>query len=458
MMRNMRSKKTCVLAAAIALMTMLAFSAPPAFADAGSASVSVMDHPDGNIVMAVDGSSVKAGKGKDGFNKDFTCLTQTQLDSISSESSADVFFSSDKYDSYMTDVTYSALRRNNESAGLFVSTGLSLRAVADSLGVDTSKSPAFMYYANDGYSSSWEDIWQTRYDFEDSGTVEVQPCLALSGKYLDAFASHSANDPLDTPIVLAGQTTTQDYNGFHLGRYTRELVFGKAKSVLSLKLATGETLSLPISAVISRSGIKDNIGRQQATYTYSDNTGTHTYKASGVTLGRLLSYYGAKYSGYTMTASGTNGKKMTIDTSSVDKYFIAYEGTKDGSEITSANADLVLAKLGSDDTLSVMNGVTGITIAPNKCVITKTKKKSGTSAYARWKSVSGVKGYQFAYSTSKKFSKSKTKTVNISKSKTSVTVKHLKSGKRYYCKVRAKSGTSGNTRYGAWSAVRMLRK
>ncbi|MDD7402778.1 MAG: fibronectin type III domain-containing protein [bacterium] len=70
------------------------------------------------------------------------------------------------------------------------------------------------------------------------------------------------------------------------------------------------------------------------------------------------------------------------------------------------------------------------------------------------KKLSGVKGYQIKYSTSRKFSKSKTKTITTKKR--TVTLKKLKSGKKYYVKVRAyRYNTSKKKVYGKYSKVKV---
>ena len=71
------------------------------------------------------------------------------------------------------------------------------------------------------------------------------------------------------------------------------------------------------------------------------------------------------------------------------------------------------------------------------------------------KKVSGVKGYQIKYSTSKKFTKKTTKMVKVKK--TTKTVTKLKKKKTYYAKVRAYKMVNGKTYYSKWSTVKKVK-
>lgn len=68
------------------------------------------------------------------------------------------------------------------------------------------------------------------------------------------------------------------------------------------------------------------------------------------------------------------------------------------------------------------------------------------------KRTSQTTGYQIMYSSSKKFSGYKT--VKMTNKTTSKTIKGLKSGKRYYVKVRTYKVSNGKTYYSSWSKVK----
>ena len=97
-----------------------------------------------------------------------------------------------------------------------------------------------------------------------------------------------------------------------------------------------------------------------------------------------------------------------------------------------------------------------ITIKRNTTV-TKPAKVKSVKATAKkkklnvsWKKVSGATGYEVMYATNNKFTKNK-KTVTVKKNK--VTLKRLKSKKKYFVKVRAYKTVNGSTYYGKWSKV-----
>ena len=97
----------------------------------------------------------------------------------------------------------------------------------------------------------------------------------------------------------------------------------------------------------------------------------------------------------------------------------------------------------------------------NKVTVKKVTVKSlknirTKKATVAFKKVTGAKGYQIKYSTTKKFAKSKTKTVNTVK--TSCTLKKLKKNKTYYVKVRAyKLDSTGAKVYGKYSTVKKIK-
>ncbi len=88
--------------------------------------------------------------------------------------------------------------------------------------------------------------------------------------------------------------------------------------------------------------------------------------------------------------------------------------------------------------------------------IKQLKQTSKTKLKVSQKKVSGAKGYQITYSTSKKFTKKTTKHKNASG--TSKTLTKLKKGKTYYVKTRAyKKDSAGKKVYGTYSKARKLK-
>jgi hypothetical protein len=65
-----------------------------------------------------------------------------------------------------------------------------------------------------------------------------------------------------------------------------------------------------------------------------------------------------------------------------------------------------------------------------------------------------ISGYQIQYSTSKTFKASKTKSKKVGRYKTFTTIKNLKSGKKYYVRIRTYKTVSGKTYYSTWSTTK----
>lgn len=93
------------------------------------------------------------------------------------------------------------------------------------------------------------------------------------------------------------------------------------------------------------------------------------------------------------------------------------------------------------------------TTKPGKVKITYIKNQKGKKISAKWKKVSGAKGYQVQYSTNKSFKKKKSKILKASK----VTIKKLKKKKTYYFRVRAYKLSGGKKLYGKWSTVKKVK-
>lgn len=100
-----------------------------------------------------------------------------------------------------------------------------------------------------------------------------------------------------------------------------------------------------------------------------------------------------------------------------------------------------------------------ITVTPNKpSKVAGTKAKAGKKQMTvTWKRDKKANGYQITYAQSKNFKKAK-KNVTITKNKTTKKViKKLKSGKKYYVKVRAYKKSGSKKVYGAYSKVKTVK-
>ena len=91
---------------------------------------------------------------------------------------------------------------------------------------------------------------------------------------------------------------------------------------------------------------------------------------------------------------------------------------------------------------------------PGKVTVT-TIKAGKRNVTLKWKKAAGAKTYTIQYSTSKKFAKKQTKTKDTTKQ--NITLKNLKSKKRYYVRIRAYKKSGSKTLYSAWSSIKSVK-
>jgi predicted RNA-binding Zn-ribbon protein involved in translation (DUF1610 family) len=90
--------------------------------------------------------------------------------------------------------------------------------------------------------------------------------------------------------------------------------------------------------------------------------------------------------------------------------------------------------------------------------ISSLKSTKKNTIVVKTKKQAQIKGYQVQYSTSKKFTKKTTKAVKVATKKgLKKTVKGLKSGKKYYVRVRAYKMNGKKTVYSAWTAKKSVK-
>lgn len=98
------------------------------------------------------------------------------------------------------------------------------------------------------------------------------------------------------------------------------------------------------------------------------------------------------------------------------------------------------------------------TFRPDTTKITRLKNTSSRKLYVNWVKKANVTGYQIQYSTSSKFSSSRTKAVTIKKAaNSSGTISKLTKGKTYYVRVRTYNNMNGKNYYSKWSAAKKVK-
>ena len=96
-----------------------------------------------------------------------------------------------------------------------------------------------------------------------------------------------------------------------------------------------------------------------------------------------------------------------------------------------------------------------LTIKPKAPSISSLYSKTKGKAVIKWTNVTGESGFQVYYATSKGGTYKKVKSYSANKTAGSKT--KLKSGKKYYFKVRAYKKTSSGTVYSSWSSVKSVK-
>ena len=86
---------------------------------------------------------------------------------------------------------------------------------------------------------------------------------------------------------------------------------------------------------------------------------------------------------------------------------------------------------------------------------TPTVKAGKKKLTVSWKKVKNADGYRIQYSTNSRFKKAKS--LNCSKKTSKATIKKLKSGKKYYIRIRAYKKVNGRKYYGNWSKLKSVK-
>ena len=92
-------------------------------------------------------------------------------------------------------------------------------------------------------------------------------------------------------------------------------------------------------------------------------------------------------------------------------------------------------------------------ITPAKTTVKKVTPATKSLKVTVNKKTTQVTGYQIQYSTSKSFTKATTKTIKSAKT-TSLTLKKLKSNKKYFVRVRTFKTVDGTKFYSGWSSYK----
>lgn len=204
------------------------------------------------------------------------------------------------------------------------------------------------------------------------------------------------------------------------------------------------------------------------TVAYSNNTGVGT---AMVTVTGKGSYTGSKTVGFTIVKE--EGQPAVSITCKKTLYKVAYgvkpfkiNAASDGKmEFSSSNPKIAAVDKETGKVTVRNTGIATITIrageaskkvtvkvSPKKQSMKQAQAAKGRKLTVKWTKDKRASGYQVQISTDKKF-KGNVKSKNLSK--TSYTFTKLKTGRKYYARVRSYKKSGKETLYGAWSAVKL---
>ncbi len=209
---------------------------------------------------------------------------------------------------------------------------------------------------------------------------------------------------------------------------------------------TAVTNSKVVSIKTEKAGGTGDSGSTDST----NNAGKADNKITGIS-STIKKAYGSK--AFTIKAAA-QGK---ISYRSSNTKVVKVNASTGKVTVTGCGMAVITVTAAGTDKYKSASAEISITVTPKKQTISSLKSKKKKALTVKWKKDTKASGYQIQYSTDKKFKKF-VKNVWVKKSKTtSVTLKKLKAGKKYFVKVRAYK-TSGKTNiYGSWSSAKNLK-
>lgn len=259
--------------------------------------------------------------------------------------------------------------------------------------------------------------------------------------------------------LVSGQLATNDYNN---------PVWNEPRKNLTAMVgdAIEETVLMIDGKSYSRSDIL-LMDRAESAYSYTTQNGAKTVYAKGVPISVLLADYDETDIVCFETSDNRDVEEKTIKELKDENYMLAYEkkGTEeDAFEALDLSKDGYTALYGDDvQPTKMIKSITvkkDPTIAMQERLKTKVKISSISATYntatIKWNKVEGVSGYVIEQST-----KQTTGFKRIAFTKTdaqlSATIENLKTGTKYYYRVRAYGTVEGNTLNGKYSEIKSVK-
>ena len=345
----MKKLLSVILAAALLL------SLVPMAAAAGP-GVSEAETP----ALVIGGSEISGGKG---FLRNFTYLTQRDLDDIAASASGETTYRLGLGDCFTELTTYSTFDDHSEPTWAYRRIyGLDIRAMAEALGVDTSSPLNVFAASSDGSSYTLTDAFGVntkRYAFTVTGEIdrEVMPILALfqttkksndsghpgSTASLPSVPGLGADSPdRIAPLFGFGQTAADEINSCHWVKYTSRLRIGSEDTALTVTGADGKEKACSISSVVQMGVWRADAAAEGG-----------AVSLTGLPLRTLLDKLGFENAS-SVTAVSADGTETQMR--DINGVFAAWAAVKNGSGVKNATA-IRLYDLETGDAIGDVTGL-----------------------------------------------------------------------------------------------------
>ena len=291
---------------------------------------------------------------------------------------------------------------------------------------------------------------------------------AHSYKNVTTKATLSKNGKVENKCSVCGyvsKTTTVYYPKTIKLSTTSYTYNGKTKKLsVTVKDSKGNTLKKDTDYTVKYESGRKSPGKYTVTVTFKGKY-TGTKKLYFTIAPKATSKITATQTTTTVTlkwnkVTGADGYRVYKYNTKTKKYEKLKDVTKTTLKISKLKAGTIYkykVRAYTKDDGTIWGDYSKVFETATKCKTPKITKLTTTKGKAtvKWSNVSGESGYQVYYSTKKDSGYKKVKSYKVNTTKGSKS--KLKSGKKYYFKVRAYKKTASGTVYSAWSAVKSVK-
>jgi hypothetical protein len=320
-------KLFCLLLAALVTALLAVPSCATAPAVIGEAEVPA---------LVIGGSLITNGQG---FTRNIVCLSEADMERIVSAASGEATYCLGLGDCFSEPLLYSTYENHGTPTWIYRRVfGLDLAALAEALGIDTSKKLSISVTADDGMTYTLPDAFGTEeeritYDVSGAPAGRIGPVLALFETTTETYElGKGAVPPIprlgaDSPdrvngVFGFGQTAVDDVNSCHWVKGVVRMRIGSEEAACVVTDSSGRPVYAPLSAIAAMGVRGAKLG---------------SVSAEGLLLSDLLSGLSISVpQGYGVEAASATGEKLFI--SDPASAFAAWSATDGGRRIENSAA------------------------------------------------------------------------------------------------------------------------